>query len=238
MTSFPRLFSPVRLRNTEIRNRILSTGHQTYLAKGGLPGEDFVGAINGLLKNGTVGVEMAQEQGILQEQAKTFGPLGSEQETRLGIIDGPSGLLAFLDRREQRPIRPAIAGEGAAPLKVGARIFGCQANRLVALLPRAPMIVLRRQRLCRVGNANNALVARNRVGHVRDDGAASSLQRLRNELVTVEAIALDREEDGVGFDFAAVDDDRRDFDVGILKDFAVRHLGELAHRQRRHECLR
>ena len=42
MTSFPRLFSPIRLRNTEIRNRILSTGHQTYLAKGGLPGEDFV----------------------------------------------------------------------------------------------------------------------------------------------------------------------------------------------------
>ena len=37
MPSFPRLFSPIRLRNTEIRNRILSTGHQTYLARGGLP---------------------------------------------------------------------------------------------------------------------------------------------------------------------------------------------------------
>ena len=43
MTSFPRLFSPIRLRNTEIRNRILSTGPlRQYLAKGGLPGEDFV----------------------------------------------------------------------------------------------------------------------------------------------------------------------------------------------------
>jgi 2,4-dienoyl-CoA reductase-like NADH-dependent reductase (Old Yellow Enzyme family)/thioredoxin reductase len=42
MPNFPRLFTPLRLRNTEIRNRILSTGHQTYLAKGGLPGEDFV----------------------------------------------------------------------------------------------------------------------------------------------------------------------------------------------------
>ena len=42
MTSFPRLFSPIRLRNTEIRNRILSTGHQTYLARDGLPAEDFV----------------------------------------------------------------------------------------------------------------------------------------------------------------------------------------------------
>ena len=43
MQSFPRLFSPIRLRNTEIRNRILSTGHQTYLAKGGfLIFDDFV----------------------------------------------------------------------------------------------------------------------------------------------------------------------------------------------------
>jgi len=42
MQTFPRLFSPIRLRKTEIRNRILSTGLQTYLAKGGLPGQDFV----------------------------------------------------------------------------------------------------------------------------------------------------------------------------------------------------
>ena len=90
------------------------------------------------------------------------------------------------------------------------------------------------QRLCRVGNANNAFVARNRVGHVRDDGAASSLQRLRNELVTVEAIALDREEDGVGFDLAAVDDDRGDFDVGVLEDFAAGHLGQVLEGQRWH----
>ncbi len=42
MAGFKHLFTPLRLRSVEIRNRILSTGHQTYLAKGGLPGEDFV----------------------------------------------------------------------------------------------------------------------------------------------------------------------------------------------------
>jgi 2,4-dienoyl-CoA reductase-like NADH-dependent reductase (Old Yellow Enzyme family) len=38
MAQFDRLFSPLMLRRLEIRNRILSTGHQTYLAEGGLPG--------------------------------------------------------------------------------------------------------------------------------------------------------------------------------------------------------
>ena len=39
---FPLLFSPLRLRNLEIRNRVLSTGHQTFLARDGLPGEDLI----------------------------------------------------------------------------------------------------------------------------------------------------------------------------------------------------
>ena len=42
MAGFKHLFTPLQLRSVEIRNRILSTGHQTYLAKGGVPGEDFV----------------------------------------------------------------------------------------------------------------------------------------------------------------------------------------------------
>ncbi|MEZ5775144.1 MAG: FAD-dependent oxidoreductase [Hyphomicrobiaceae bacterium] len=42
MTTFPLLFSPITLRRTPIRNRILSTGHQTYLTKGNRAGEDFV----------------------------------------------------------------------------------------------------------------------------------------------------------------------------------------------------
>jgi len=42
MAQFRHLFEPLTLRGVEIRNRILSTGHQTYLAKGGLPTADFV----------------------------------------------------------------------------------------------------------------------------------------------------------------------------------------------------
>jgi len=42
MAAFRHLFSPLQLRSLEIRNRILSTGHQTYLAKGGLPSDDLV----------------------------------------------------------------------------------------------------------------------------------------------------------------------------------------------------
>jgi 2,4-dienoyl-CoA reductase-like NADH-dependent reductase (Old Yellow Enzyme family)/thioredoxin reductase len=42
MPPLTRLFTPLALRGLEIRNRILSTGHQTYLARGGLPGEDFI----------------------------------------------------------------------------------------------------------------------------------------------------------------------------------------------------
>lgn len=41
MTGFPLLFSPLKLRSVELRNRILSTGHQTYLAKAGLPSEEL-----------------------------------------------------------------------------------------------------------------------------------------------------------------------------------------------------
>lgn len=41
-TPFKYLFSPLRLRQCYIRNRILSTGHQTYLAKGGLPSDELV----------------------------------------------------------------------------------------------------------------------------------------------------------------------------------------------------
>ncbi|MEI6161920.1 MAG: hypothetical protein WCP77_18950, partial [Roseococcus sp.] len=40
--SFPLLFAPLRLGKLEIRNRILSTGHQTFLARDGIPGEDLI----------------------------------------------------------------------------------------------------------------------------------------------------------------------------------------------------
>lgn len=40
--AFPHLFEPLKIRDAVIRNRILSTGHQTYLARGGLPTEAMI----------------------------------------------------------------------------------------------------------------------------------------------------------------------------------------------------
>ena len=42
MTQFTRLFSPLSLRGLDIPNRILSTGHQTYLSEKGLPSDAFI----------------------------------------------------------------------------------------------------------------------------------------------------------------------------------------------------
>lgn len=39
---FPHLFSPFTLKSTEIRNRIFSTGHDTYLPEGGLPSDSLI----------------------------------------------------------------------------------------------------------------------------------------------------------------------------------------------------
>ncbi len=39
---FPLLFSPLTIRGLEIRNRVFSTGHQTYLARDNVPGPDMV----------------------------------------------------------------------------------------------------------------------------------------------------------------------------------------------------
>jgi 2,4-dienoyl-CoA reductase-like NADH-dependent reductase (Old Yellow Enzyme family) len=39
---FPHLFSPFRIKSLEIRNRIFSTGHDTDLARGGLPGPELI----------------------------------------------------------------------------------------------------------------------------------------------------------------------------------------------------
>lgn len=42
MNGFAMLFSPYRIGDVEFRNRILSTGHQTFLARDGVPGEDLI----------------------------------------------------------------------------------------------------------------------------------------------------------------------------------------------------
>ena len=42
MSRFKHLFSPLEIRGLEIRNRILSTGHQTFLARNGLPSDELI----------------------------------------------------------------------------------------------------------------------------------------------------------------------------------------------------
>ncbi len=39
---FTHLFTPFTLKSTEIRNRIFSTGHDTYLPEGGLPSDALI----------------------------------------------------------------------------------------------------------------------------------------------------------------------------------------------------
>ena len=40
--AFPNLFSPFQLKSTEIRNRIFSTGHDTYLPEHGRPSDALI----------------------------------------------------------------------------------------------------------------------------------------------------------------------------------------------------
>ena len=42
MMSFSHLFTPFTIKSTEIRNRIFSTGHDTYLPEGGLPSDALI----------------------------------------------------------------------------------------------------------------------------------------------------------------------------------------------------
>jgi 2,4-dienoyl-CoA reductase-like NADH-dependent reductase (Old Yellow Enzyme family)/thioredoxin reductase len=101
MTSFPHLFSPIRLRNTEIRNRILSTGHQTYLAKGGLPGEDFVAYHEARAKGGA---------GLIITEAARFHATG--------FTDAPELIVASDD------CIPGLKNLADSVHRHGARIFG------------------------------------------------------------------------------------------------------------------
>ncbi len=101
MTSFPHLFSPMRLRNTEIRNRILSTGHQTYLAKGGLPGDDFVAYHEARAKGGA---------GLIVVEAARFHATG--------FTDSPELIVASDD------CIPGLRNLADSVHRHGARLFG------------------------------------------------------------------------------------------------------------------
>ena len=53
MHKFPALFSPISLRGHEIRNRVLSTGHQTWLARANLPSDDMIAYHEARARGGT-----------------------------------------------------------------------------------------------------------------------------------------------------------------------------------------
>jgi 2,4-dienoyl-CoA reductase-like NADH-dependent reductase (Old Yellow Enzyme family)/thioredoxin reductase len=101
MPPFPRLFSPIALRRTEIRNRILSTGHQTYLAKGGLPGEDFVAYHEARAKGGA---------GLIVVEAARFH--------HTGFTESPELIVAHDD------CIPGLKNLADAVHKHGAKIVG------------------------------------------------------------------------------------------------------------------
>ncbi|MBL8697462.1 MAG: FAD-dependent oxidoreductase [Alphaproteobacteria bacterium] len=101
MTSFKHLFEPLTLRRVEIRNRILSTGHQTYLAKGGLPGEDFIAYHAARARGGA---------GLIVTEASRFHATT--------ITDAPELLVASDD------CIPAFRKLAEAVHAEGARLFG------------------------------------------------------------------------------------------------------------------
>lgn len=101
MTQFQHLFRPLTLRGVEIRNRILSTGHQTYLAKGGLPTAEFV-AYHEARARGGVGL-------IITEAARFHATT---------FTDAPEILVASDD------CIPAFRTLAEAVHAQGARLFG------------------------------------------------------------------------------------------------------------------
>ena len=63
MPSFPHLFSPFALKGLEIRNRIFSTGHDTYLPEQGLPTESYIAYQRARAKGGA-GLVIVQVVGV------------------------------------------------------------------------------------------------------------------------------------------------------------------------------
>jgi 2,4-dienoyl-CoA reductase-like NADH-dependent reductase (Old Yellow Enzyme family) len=70
---FPNLFSPFRLKSTEFKNRIFSTGHDTYLPEGGLPSPSLI-AYQSARARGGAGLIVIQVVGV-HETARYTGDL-------------------------------------------------------------------------------------------------------------------------------------------------------------------
>ena len=70
---FPNLFSPFRIKGMEFRNRIFSTGHDTYLPEGGLPSPALI-AYQAARAKGGAGLIIIQVVGV-HETARYTGEL-------------------------------------------------------------------------------------------------------------------------------------------------------------------
>ena len=101
MTTLPHLFSPLRLRDVEIPNRIMSTGHQTYLARGGLPTPEFVAYHEARARGGA---------GLIVTEAARFHATGLTDSPEIVIL-GDEAIPAF------RAVVDAVHAHGT-------RIFG------------------------------------------------------------------------------------------------------------------
>src|SRR4051812_16386568 len=78
MALFDHLFSPFALRGHEIRNRILSTGHQTYLAKNGLVADDFIAYHEARARGGV---------GLIVTEAARFHPTALGDSPEIVVMD-------------------------------------------------------------------------------------------------------------------------------------------------------
>lgn len=101
MTTLKHLFSPLMLRKTEIRNRILSTGHQTYLAEQGVPGDKLIAYHEARARGGA---------GLIIVESARFHETSFSDSAELVVVDD-SSILGY------RRLAEAVHRHGA-------KIFG------------------------------------------------------------------------------------------------------------------
>ena len=96
MSRFKHLFSPLEIRGLEIRNRILSTGHQTFLARNGLPSDELIAYHEARAKGGV---------GLIVIEASRFheSALSDSPELTIHRDDSIPGYRRIADAAFARP---------------------------------------------------------------------------------------------------------------------------------------
>ena len=79
-SKLPHLFSPIRIRGLEIRNRILSTGHDTTLISGGVPNDALIAYHEARAKGGA-GLIVVQAAGVHESAKYTSHVLMASEES-------------------------------------------------------------------------------------------------------------------------------------------------------------